>query len=157
MLVIAFVVAAVAILAVGGEWTLGLGVFGQIALLCLISILTGVAFGAAFLSSAPAIVLYFALPLAWGALGTIPFLNDAAQWLDTSRTTEPMTERLLSAARNGCSSRPRRRCGWRCPWRSACGGSPRARSAPPSSGERADGDARLLDTRANRPRAEASA
>ena len=96
VMVIAFVVAAVAIFAVGGEWTLGLGVFGQIALLCLFSILTGVAFGAAFLSSAPAIVLYFALPLAWGALGTIPFLNDAAQWLDTSRTTEPMTERLLS-------------------------------------------------------------
>ena len=35
VLVIAFVVAAVAIFAVGGEWTLGLGVFGQIALLCL--------------------------------------------------------------------------------------------------------------------------
>jgi ABC-2 type transport system permease protein len=41
-------------------------------------------------------VLYFALPLAWGALGTFPFLNDAAQWLDTSRTTEHMTERLMS-------------------------------------------------------------
>ena len=41
--------------------------------------LTGVAFGAAFLSSAPAIVLYFALPLAWAALGSIPFLNDAAR------------------------------------------------------------------------------
>jgi ABC-2 type transport system permease protein len=96
VLAIAFVVAAVAILAVGGEWTLGLGVFGQIALLCVTAILTGVAFGAAFMSSAPAIVLYFALPIAWSALGSIPFLNDAAQWLDTTRTTEPMTERLLS-------------------------------------------------------------
>jgi len=96
VLVIAFVVAAVAILAVGGEWTLGLGVFGQIALLCVTAILTGVAFGAAFMSSAPAIVLYFALPIAWSALGSIPFLNDAAQWLDTTRTTDSMTERLLS-------------------------------------------------------------
>ena len=96
VLVIAFVVAAVAILAVGGEWTLGLGVFGQIALLCVTAILTGVAFGAAFMSSAPAIVLYFALPIAWSALGSIPFLNDAAQWLDTTRTTDPMTERALS-------------------------------------------------------------
>ena len=43
------------------------------------AILTGVAFGAAFLSSAPAIVLYFALPIAWAALGSIPFLNDAAR------------------------------------------------------------------------------
>jgi hypothetical protein len=96
VLVIAFVVAVVAIFAVGGEWTLGIGVFGQIALLCVTAILTGVAFGAAFMSSAPAIVLYFALPIAWSALGSIPFLNDAAQWLDTTRTTEPMTERLLS-------------------------------------------------------------
>jgi ABC-2 type transport system permease protein len=96
VLVIAFVVAVVAIFAVGGEWTLGIGVFGQIALLCVTAILTGVAFGAAFMSSAPAIVLYFALPIAWSALGSIPFLNDAAQWLDTTRTTDPMTERLLS-------------------------------------------------------------
>ncbi len=96
VMVIAFVVAAVAILAVGGEWTLGLGVFGQIALLCVTAILTGVAFGAAFMSSAPAIVLYFALPIAWSALGSIPFLNDAAQWLDTTRTTDQMSERLLT-------------------------------------------------------------
>ncbi len=75
---------------------MGWGVFGQTALLCVTAVLTGVAFGAAFLSSAPAIVLYFALPLAWAALGSIPFLNDAAQWLDTTRTTAPMTERLLS-------------------------------------------------------------
>jgi hypothetical protein len=95
-MVIAFVVAVVAILAVGGSWEMGIGVFGQIALLCTISILTGVAFGAAFLSSAPAIVLYFALPIAWSALGSIPFLNDAARWLDTTRTTTPMTEHLLS-------------------------------------------------------------
>ena len=96
VMVIALIVAVVAIFVVGGEWTMGLGVFGQIALLCLTAILTGVAFGAAFLSSAPAIVLYFALPIAWAALGSIPFLNDAAQWLDTTRTTEPMTERLMS-------------------------------------------------------------
>ena len=50
--------------------------------------LTGVAFGAAFLSSAPAIVLYFALPIAWAALGSIPFFNDAADWLDTTRTSD---------------------------------------------------------------------
>lgn len=96
LLVIALIVAVVAIFAVGGEWTMGLGVFGQIALLCVMAVLTGVAFGAAFLSSAPAIVLYFALPATWAALGSIPFLNDAAQWLDTTRTTAPMTERLLT-------------------------------------------------------------
>jgi ABC-2 type transport system permease protein len=36
------------------------------------------------------------LPLAWAALGAIPFLDDAADWLDTTRTTAPMTERALS-------------------------------------------------------------
>jgi hypothetical protein len=95
-MLLAFAVAVIANAAAGGSWELGIGVFGQIALLCAISILTGVAFGAAFLSSAPAIVLYFALPIAWSALGAIPFLNDAARWLDTTRTTSPMTEHLLS-------------------------------------------------------------
>lgn len=96
-LAIAFAVAVVAVAVVGGPWELGIPVFGQIALLLVVSILMGVAFGAAFLSSAPAIVLYFVLPIAWAALGSIPFLNDAAQWLDTTRTTEQLTERTLSA------------------------------------------------------------
>jgi ABC-2 type transport system permease protein len=94
---IAFAVAVVANVAVGDEWTLGAAVFGQICLLVVVSILTGIAFGAAFLSSAPAIVLSFALPLAWTALGFIPFLNDAAEWLDTARTTEPLTEHAATA------------------------------------------------------------
>jgi hypothetical protein len=96
VLVIGLIAAVVAIVAVGGEWTMGIGVFGQIALLCVTAILTGVAFGAAFMSSPPAIVLYFALPMAWAALGSIPFLESSAEWLDTTRTTAPMTERLLS-------------------------------------------------------------
>jgi ABC-2 type transport system permease protein len=58
---------------------------------------SGIAFGAAFLSSAPAIVCSFGLPIAWTALGSIPFLNHVAHWLDTSRTTEHMTERALNA------------------------------------------------------------
>ncbi len=43
------------------------------------AMLTGVAFGAAFLNSAAAVVLYFALPIAFGALGAIPIFNDAAE------------------------------------------------------------------------------
>jgi ABC-type transport system involved in multi-copper enzyme maturation permease subunit len=96
VLALAIVVAAVATVAVGGEWTLGAVVFQQIALLCGTSILTGVAFGSAFLSSAPAIVLYFVLPFSFAALGSIPFLNDAAQWLDVTRTTSDMTDRALT-------------------------------------------------------------
>ncbi len=61
------------------------------------AMLGGIAFGAAFLSSAPAIVCSFALPLGWTALGSIPALNGVAHWLDTSRTTANMTEHTLSA------------------------------------------------------------
>ncbi|HWK28289.1 MAG TPA: hypothetical protein VNS09_17125 [Solirubrobacter sp.] len=95
ILAIALVVAVVAVLASGGEWTMSAAVFGQTSLLCLTAMITGIAFGAAFLSSAPAIVLSFVLPIGWSALGSIPFLNDAADWLDTTRTTEHMTDRAL--------------------------------------------------------------
>jgi ABC-type transport system involved in multi-copper enzyme maturation permease subunit len=96
LIAIALVLAAVAIVAIGGEWELGTVIFGQTILLVLTAMLTGIAFGALFLSSAPAIVLSFVLPLGWAALGSIRWLNDAAQWLDTTRTTEPMLERTLS-------------------------------------------------------------
>jgi hypothetical protein len=89
-LAIALVVAVLGTALAGGVWTLGAGVFGQICTLVLTAMVTGIAFGAAFLSSAPAIVCSFALPIAWSALGSIPFLNDAAHWLDTSRTTAHM-------------------------------------------------------------------
>ena len=89
-------VAAVATLAIGGEWTLSADIFGQISPAVLTAMVTGIAFGALFLSSAPAIVLSFVLPLGWAALGSIRFLNDAAHWLDTTRTTAPLTERALS-------------------------------------------------------------
>jgi ABC-2 type transport system permease protein len=94
---VALAVAVIAVLAISGDWTMGLAVFGQIVLVAIVSLLSGVAWGAAFLSSAPAIVLYFVLPTAWTALGSIPFLNDAAHWLDAARTTDPMTERAISA------------------------------------------------------------
>jgi ABC-2 type transport system permease protein len=94
---IAAVVAVLAILIVSGKWTISVAVFAQIVLLAVTALMSGIAFGAAFLSSAPAIVLYFALPTAWAALGSIPFLNDAADWLDTTRTSDAMTERAISA------------------------------------------------------------
>jgi len=94
---IAAVVAVLAILIVSGQWTISATVFAQIILLAVTSLLSGIAFGAAFLSSAPAIVLYFALPTAFAALGSIPLLNDAADWLDTTRTSGQLNERALSA------------------------------------------------------------
>jgi ABC-2 type transport system permease protein len=96
ILAYSLVIAAVATLATGAEWTLSAAIFGQICILVLTAMATGIAFGALFLSSAPAIVLSFVLPLGWAAIGSIRFLNDAAQWLDTTRTTEPLTDRTLS-------------------------------------------------------------
>jgi ABC-2 type transport system permease protein len=97
LLALSLLVAAVATLVTGGEWTLGADIFGQIALLVLTAMVTGIAFGALFLSSAPAIVLSFVLPLGWSAIASIRFFNDAGEWLDTTRTSEPLTEHALSA------------------------------------------------------------
>jgi len=97
ILAYSLVIAAVATLATGGEWTLSAAIFGQICILVLTAMATGIAFGALFLSSAPAIVLSFVLQLGWAAVGSLRWFNDAAQWLDTTRTTEHMADRTLSA------------------------------------------------------------
>jgi len=96
LLALSLLVAAAATLAIGGEWTLSADILGQITILVLTAMVTGIAFGALFLSSAPAIVLSFVLPLGWAALASIRFLKDAGEWLDTTRTTAPLTERALS-------------------------------------------------------------
>ena len=62
----------------------------------LLAVVGGIAFGAALLASAPAIVLYFVLPLAWSIVGSLAFLEGAARWLDSSRTFSPMLEDALS-------------------------------------------------------------
>jgi ABC-2 type transport system permease protein len=69
---------------------------GQTTVYVATSMITGIAFGAMLLSSAPAIVLYFALPLAWTALGSLAFLESAARWLDGARSLAPMTDELMS-------------------------------------------------------------
>jgi hypothetical protein len=60
------------------------------------SMITGLAYGAVFLSSAPAIVASFALPLAWTALGSISALTGTARWLDGGRSFGPMTEHVMN-------------------------------------------------------------
>ena len=75
VLALCLIVAVAANAVIGGEWSLGAAMLGQIVLLVLTSMITGIAFGALFLSSAPAIVLSFVLPLAWAALGSLSFLD----------------------------------------------------------------------------------
>jgi ABC-2 type transport system permease protein len=81
---------------IDGTWSLSAGLFGQVALSLATGMITGIAFGAALLSSAPAIVLSFVLPLGWAAIGSIHALEPAARWLDGTRSLSPLTEHLLS-------------------------------------------------------------
>ena len=76
-------------------WSLSGTLLGQELLLMVTSMITGLAYGAVFLSSAPAIVASFALPLAWTALGAIPALTGTARWLDGGRSFAPMTDHVM--------------------------------------------------------------
>jgi ABC-2 type transport system permease protein len=91
-MVIALVLALVATAAFGGEMDLSLVVLLQTALVVLTGMLIGIAFGAALLTSAPAIVLFFALPTAFGILGSFKFFDGIADWVDLGRTQTPLME-----------------------------------------------------------------
>ncbi len=78
-------------------WSLSAALLGQIAFTVVVAMLGGIGFGMLMLASAPAIVLYFVLPTAWSALGSIPALEGTARWLDQSRTLSPMFEESLSS------------------------------------------------------------
>jgi ABC-2 type transport system permease protein len=82
---------------VDGAWSLPLAVIGQDAVLISTSMIMGLAFGAMLLSTPPAIVLYFGLPLGFQALAAIPKLDGPAGWLDGSRSFAPMTEHAMDA------------------------------------------------------------
>ncbi len=96
-LAISVVATAVAAPGVSGTWSLSLGTLGQVAIYLVTAMVTGVAFGALLLASAPAIVLSFALPLALAAIGSLSFLTGTVEWIDATRSLEPLTDHLLSA------------------------------------------------------------
>jgi ABC-2 type transport system permease protein len=81
-------------------WTLPAGLLGQDLIYVAVAMLMGLAFGAALLSSAPAIVLYFGLPIAIAALGAISILEGPAEWVSTE-AFEPLTEEVLSGKQWG--------------------------------------------------------
>ena len=95
--VLAVLLAALGNALAGGDWNFSLGVTCQVALGLVLGVAMGIAFGAAIKASAPAIVLFFVLPIVFGILGTIPALEDAAAWLDTSLTFAPLAEDALSS------------------------------------------------------------
>ncbi|HEY1855245.1 MAG TPA: hypothetical protein VGG40_11715 [Solirubrobacterales bacterium] len=79
----------------GADWSLSLGLIGQDFLYGLILMMIGIAFGTALLSSAPAIVLYFALPIAIGALGSISAISGTVEWLEIN-AFEALTKEVAS-------------------------------------------------------------
>jgi ABC-2 type transport system permease protein len=80
----------------GGTWSLPGWLIGQSALYLGVSMLMGIALGAALLSSAPAIVAYFVVPIGFALLGAIPALDGPAKWFDGTQTLEPLVNESLS-------------------------------------------------------------
>jgi ABC-2 type transport system permease protein len=94
---VCLLIAAAGNLAAGGSWSLGLEAIAHGALFQVIGLLGGAAFGLVFLNSPLAIVLYYALPTVWTILGeTIKALDKPANWLDLSRTTEPLVDGIMT-------------------------------------------------------------
>jgi ABC-2 type transport system permease protein len=84
-LVVAAVGTAVAAPGIDHTWSLPVGLLGQNAVSLATGMIGGVAFGAALLASAPAIV------------GRLTGLDAVARWLDGTHSLAPMTEHVMSA------------------------------------------------------------
>ena len=81
-----------------GAWTLHAVLLPQALLYLATAMITGVAFGAALLVSAPAIVIYLLLPTIWSALSnSISALKGPSDWLEASNTLDPMVRHALGA------------------------------------------------------------
>lgn len=93
--VIAALGTAVASPDIAHVWTFPVGLVGQDLLYVVVSMAIGVAFGAALQASAPAIVVYFALPTAIGALESINSIHGTVEWF-SSGSFEWLTQNLLS-------------------------------------------------------------
>jgi ABC-2 type transport system permease protein len=81
---------------VDGIWSDAAPLIGQSAVYLTGGMVTGLAFGAVLLASAPAIVALFALPIAWTAVASLSVFADAAPWLDTRLALGPMPREVMS-------------------------------------------------------------
>jgi len=94
---VAGVATAIAAPGLDDTWSFSLGLLAQDLFYVVTAMITGIGMGALLLVSAPAIVLLYVLPTAWAAIGTLSFMEKPAEWLDTTRALDPMTDELLSA------------------------------------------------------------
>jgi hypothetical protein len=78
-----------------GTWSGLVPLVGQSAIYLAAGMVTGVAFGAVLLTSAPSIVALFALPIAWTAVASLALFSDVAPWLDTRLALGPLPKEIL--------------------------------------------------------------
>ena len=77
----------------GGGWALGGAVLWSAAVMQLINVAMGIAFGMMLLNTPLAIVTYFVLPTVWSVLGgMVAWLETAARWLDFTLTMAPIVQ-----------------------------------------------------------------
>lgn len=82
----------------GGSGSLSIVVLAQGLVFLTATMVIGVAFGTAIMVSAPAIVIYLALPTAWDALSsTIQPLKTLSHWLAIGPTLGPLATHAFSA------------------------------------------------------------
>jgi hypothetical protein len=75
---------------------MSLSLFLQDIVYVVTAMIIGIGFGAALQSSAPGIVLYFALPVAFAALGSIHAISGVIDWINTAEALDPLTTEVMS-------------------------------------------------------------
>jgi ABC-2 type transport system permease protein len=105
ILAVATLVMSVTVIAAGvfiaspgsnAPWSDAAALIGQAAVYLMSGMLIGVAFGAALLASAPALVAYLTLPSACLALLSLSFFGEFAPWVDIAGALGPMTAEVLN-------------------------------------------------------------
>jgi ABC-2 type transport system permease protein len=103
---VAMVATSVPIVAIGvlvsspgveGTWSGAAPLVGQSAVYLTMMMLVGLGFGAILLAAAPAIMLLFALPMAWMAVVSLSVFSDIAPWVDHASAMSQMTLGVMDA------------------------------------------------------------
>jgi ABC-2 type transport system permease protein len=95
-LVFAVLGTAIASTHVQHVWSLPVGLLLQDIVYVVTAMVIGIGFGAALQSTAPAIVLYFVLPVAFAAIGSIHALTSVVEWVNTAEALEPLTTEVMT-------------------------------------------------------------
>jgi ABC-2 type transport system permease protein len=77
-------------------WSLPIGLLLQDFVYVVTAMVIGIGFGAALQTTAPAIVLYFVLPIAFAAIGSIHALTGVIHWINTAEALEPLTTEVMT-------------------------------------------------------------